>query len=228
MDPSPPRPTPRAPVAERLRDWVVWFGSARLAASAAAVIAVTVGGTWLLRSTPSRPEDGLPFATRLSTTVAAVVEPADAPAATMPAAIVVYVTGDVVAPGVYTLAAPARVNDAVSAAGGGGPNADLSVVNLAAPLHDGERVYVPEVGATVPPAIEPSSGTSSTDPAGPVNINTASADELDVLPGVGPATAAAIIAHREQHGPFQTVDQLAEVRGIGPAKLDALRALVTV
>ena len=65
-------------------------------------------------------------------------------------------------------------------------------------------------------------------PAGPVNVNTATADQLDVLPGVGPTTAAAIVAHREQHGPFQSVDQLGDVRGIGPAKLEALRGLVTV
>jgi competence protein ComEA len=69
---------------------------------------------------------------------------------------------------------------------------------------------------------------ADTTPAGPVNVNSATEDQLDVLPGVGPTTAAAIVAHREQHGPFQTIDQLGDVRGIGPAKLDALRALVTV
>jgi competence protein ComEA len=65
-------------------------------------------------------------------------------------------------------------------------------------------------------------------PAAPVDINTASIDQLDVLPGVGPATAAAIVAYRDQHGPFQTIDQLGEVRGIGPSKLDAIRGLVVV
>ena len=94
---------------------------------------------------------------------------------------------------------------------------------------------MPEVGATIPPVIEIGPGTGIETgtgtpgrPAGPVDVNTASADQLDVLPGVGPATAAAIISHRQQYGPFQSVDQLAEVRGIGPVKLEALRGLVTV
>ncbi|HSB85370.1 MAG TPA: ComEA family DNA-binding protein, partial [Ilumatobacteraceae bacterium] len=213
---------------ERVRDWVVWFGPARLATSALAIIAVVAGGAWLLQSSPSRPEDALPFATRPSATGPSAVEATSAPSTTSLGSIVVYVTGDVVSPGVYTLDSPARVNDAVAAAGGGGPNADLTVVNLAAPVHDGERVYVPIVGATVPPLIEAAPSTMDSEPAGPVNINTATMDQLDVLPGVGPTTAAAIVAHRQQHGPFQTVEQLADVRGIGPAKLDALRGLVTV
>jgi competence protein ComEA len=129
---------------------------------------------------------------------------------------------------VYTLALPARVTDAVAAAGGAGAQADLNVVNLAAALHDGERVYVPKVGEVIPAVVAGEQSTGSTDPAGPVNVNSATADQLDVLPGVGPTTAAAIIAHREQHGPFQSVEQLGDVRGIGPAKLDALRGLVTV
>jgi competence protein ComEA len=143
------------------------------------------------------------------------------------ASIVVYVAGAVAEPGVYRLAASARVNDAVAIAGGAAAGADLNMVNLAAVVHDGERVYVPAVGEAMPPVIE-YSPAANTSPAGPVNINSATAEQLDVLPGVGPATASAIVAHREQHGPFQTVEQLGDVRGIGPAKLDALRGLVTV
>ncbi len=223
MDPSLPRPAaPRSPV-DRARDWVVWFGPGRLVATALAVVAVVVGGTWLLKGSPSRAEDALPFATHPPTTIPA----ATVPSTTIASSIVVYVAGSVAMPGIYTLDAPARVNDAVLAAGGVGANADLGVVNLAAAVHDGERVYVPAVGEAVPPAIDaaPDAGTL---PVGPVNINSATADQLDVLPGVGPATAAAIVAHRVQHGPFQTVEQLGDVRGIGPAKLDALRGLVTV
>ncbi len=227
MESSLPRPAPpRSPI-DRLREWVVWFGPGRLVATAFAVVAVVVGGTWLLKGSPSRAEDALPFATRAtptSTTAAVVV----APFTTLATSIVVYVAGQVAIPGIYTLAATARVNDAVLAAGGPRATADLGVVNLAATLHDGERVYVPAAGEAVPPLIESAPGATGTSPAEPVNINAATAAQLDVLPGVGPATAAAIVAHRQQHGPFQSVEQLGDVRGIGPAKLDALRGLVTV
>lgn len=224
MDSSLPRPAPPRSPSDRVREWVVWFGPGRLVATALAVIAVVVGGTWLLKASPSRTEDALPFATHSSTTTITI---ATVPSTTIASSIVVYVAGSVAVPGIYRLAASARVNDAVLAAGGADADADLGVVNLAAAVHDGERVYVPEVGEAIPPAIEaaPAAGTS---PSEPVNINSATADQLDVLPGVGPATAAAIVAHRLQHGPFQTVEQLGDVRGIGPAKLDALRGLVTV
>jgi competence protein ComEA len=142
---------------------------------------------------------------------------------------VVHVAGAVVAPGVYSLAGSPRVTDAVAAAGGMSVEADPNAVNLAAPVHDGERVYIPKVGEVTAVAVNNAGGPAiAAGPVGPVNLNTATAEELDVLPGVGPATAAAIVAHRQQHGPFQTVDQLGDVRGIGPAKLDALRGLVTV
>ena len=96
------------------------------------------------------------------------------------------------------------------------------------PASTAGTIYVPVVGEIVPAVLAGDPVADSTTPAGPVNINTATADQLDVLPGVGPTTAAAIVAHREQHGPFQSVDQLGDVRGIGPAKLEALRGLVTV
>jgi competence protein ComEA len=196
-----------------------------LAATALAVLAVVAGGTWLLKGSPGRAEDQLPFASHpVSTTVASVA----VSTTTAAAAVVVYVTGAVTVPGVYTLALPARVTDAVAAAGGAGAQADLNVVNLAAVLHDGERVYVPKVGEVIPVVAAGEPSADSIVPAGPVNVNSATADQLDVLPGVGPTTAAAIIAHREQHGLFQSVEQLGDVRGIGPAKLDALRGLVTV
>jgi len=229
MDPSLPRPAPpRSPV-ERAREWVVWFGPGRLVATAVAVIAVVLGGTWLLRGSPPRPEDQLPFATHPATTTATTIDVAvAAPSTTVATQVVVYVAGAVSRPGVYTLVVAARVTDAITAAGGPAPEADLDIVNLAEALHDGERIYVPAVGETIPPAIASASAPRDTLPHGPVNINSATADQLDVLPGVGPATAASIIAYREQHGPFSSVEQLADVRGIGPAKLDALRGLVTV
>ena len=235
MDSSLPRPAPPRSLGQRFREWVVWFGPGRLAATALAVIAVVTGGTWLLEGSPSRAEDQLPFAAHSSASttnsiVSAVGGPSASSASTSVAAsIVVYVAGAVAVPGVYTLDNPARVTDAVTAAGGVVVGADLDVVNLAATVHDGERVYVPKVGGTVPPVVGADVAVvDNTTPIGPVNVNSATAEELDVLPGVGPTTAAAIVTHRQQHGPFQTVEQLADVRGIGPAKLDALRGLVTV
>ena len=141
------------------------------------------------------------------------------------------------APGVQQLSGGARVVDAVDRAGGATPDADLARVNLAAPVQDGQQVYIPRVGEPMPPppagtAPAPGAGggagSPAGTPAGPVNLNTASADELDTLPGVGPATSAAIIAHRQEQGPFTSVDQLLDVRGIGDAKLAELRDLVTV
>lgn len=229
MDPSLPRPAPpRSPI-DRLREWVVWFGPGRLAATALAVIAVVAGGTWLLKDSPGRAEDQLPFASR--TTVPATVTAgtsAPVPSTTIASEIVVYVAGAVTRPGVYTLDSAARVTDALDAAGGAGSQADLDVVNLAAAVRDGERIYVPVVGEVIPALVAGDSEPEATAPAGPVNVNLATADQLDVLPGVGPTTAAAIVAHRQENGPFLTVEQLGDVRGIGPAKLDALRGLVTV
>jgi len=227
MDPDLPRPAPRRPPVEWIREWVLWFGAGRLAATAFAVVAVVLGGIWLLQGSPSRAEDQLPFASRSTSSVAREVE-LPTTTSTTPSAVVVYVTGAVGAPGVYTLPSPARVTDAITAAGGAASDADLDVVNLAATVRDGERIYVPKAGEPVPPVVAGEVVIDSSVPAGPVEINTATVDQLDVLPGVGPATAAAIVAYRDQHGPFQTVDQLAEVRGIGPAKLDAIRALVVV
>jgi competence protein ComEA len=141
---------------------------------------------------------------------------------------------------VYRLAAGARVVDAVEIAGGLLPEADVDVINLAAPLADGQRVYVPLVGQAPPAVVTGGGATGSAGSAGgsgaadaataggPVAVNSATAEQLDTLPGIGPATAAAIIAYRDQHGPFSSVEQLGEVRGIGPAKLDALRDLVSV
>jgi competence protein ComEA len=165
---------------------------------------------------------------------------------TVPAEVVVHVAGAVGAPGVQRLPGGSRVVDAVEAAGGANPDADLGRINLAVPVQDGQQVYVPRVGEVPPTPVggaggpsvgsggsSGSSGSSGGAPGSaaagqPVNVNTASADELDTLPGVGPATAEAIISHREQNGPFTSVDQLLDVRGIGDAKLEQLRDLVVV
>src|SRR4051812_28334545 len=228
MHPDLPRPAPPRSAVERFREWVVWFGPGRLAATAFAVVAVVLGGVWLLQGSPSRAEDQLPFASRLSSSSSNASTSLELPTTTTSSTVVVYVAGAVASPGVYTLASPARVTDAVAAAGGAAAAADLDVINLAATVHDGERIYVPEVGEVVPPVVAGDPISDSSVPAGPVDVNTATVDQLDVLPGVGPTTAAAIVAYRDQHGPFQTIDQLGEVRGIGPSKLDAIRGLVVV
>jgi competence protein ComEA len=148
------------------------------------------------------------------------------------ASLLVHVVGAVQRPGVVEVRAGARVADAIDAAGGAKPSADLQRLNLAAPVSDGARVAVPAVGEGAPPLDPstitgaPTSGAGTTE--GPINLNTATEGQLDELPGVGPATAAAIVSDREANGPFATVDDLARVRGIGEAKLAALRDLVTV
>jgi competence protein ComEA len=131
------------------------------------------------------------------------------------------------------VAAGGRVADAIGVAGGTAAEADAEQLNLAARLSDGERIYVPRQGESAPPVLDPggtspSSGGTAGAPAGPVDLNTATAQELEALPGVGPATSKAILAYRTSHGRFRSVTELLEVPGIGPAKLEALRPLVRV
>jgi competence protein ComEA len=144
--------------------------------------------------------------------------------------LVVHVMGAVRHPGVYSLPAGVRVGDAITAAGGLGEGADVERLNLAERVADGQRIYVLRTGQSAPATLAQSApaGTSSSNSTGPVNLNTASASELDALPGVGPATAQAIISYRNEHGPFSAVEQLASVKGIGPAKLAQLVQLVQV
>jgi competence protein ComEA len=139
--------------------------------------------------------------------------------------VTVHVAGAVRDPGVYRLRSGERVDDAVQRAGGATGKADLSAVNLAAPLEDGRQILVPVRAEAGPAAAGP--GAVGTAPA-KVNLNTATAEQLDTLAGVGPATAAKILAHREQHGAFGSVEELADVPGIGERRLAALRELVTV
>jgi len=137
--------------------------------------------------------------------------------------VTVHVAGAVIEPGVYELAGIARVRDAIVAAGGPRVDADWNALNLAALLADGVRIYVPMLGEEVAPSLLLPPVVVSAAPAGPINVNIAGAAELEALPGVGPATAAAIIEERERNGPFLDVDDLDRVPGIGPAKLEALR-----
>ncbi|MGB9594353.1 MAG: helix-hairpin-helix domain-containing protein, partial [Anaerolineae bacterium] len=115
--------------------------------------------------------------------------------------------------------------DAVQAAGGATQDADLALVNLAARVADGQQVHIPRVGEKAP---QKSQATAIPTLAGPLNLNTATAAELEQLPGIGPALAARIVQYRQEHGPFRTVDALLLVSGIGPSTLEKIRGLVTV
>ena len=144
--------------------------------------------------------------------------------------LVVHVDGCVASPGVYELAGPdLRVNDAVEAAGGLLPEADTSQMNLAAGLADGQKVLVPARAEEGAAAAAPGGGAvSQTDAASLVNINLATADQLQALSGVGEATARAIVEDREAHGPFSSVEDLMRVSGRGPKKFDKLMGQICV
>jgi competence protein ComEA len=157
------------------------------------------------------------------------------------AATVVQVAGAVMSPGLYSLTAGARVDDAVRAAGGLAAEAAADQLNLAAKVVDGQRLYVPRSGEATPPATGSSAGAASNPPSGlsstagasgsssvMVDINSATAEQLDELPGVGPTTAEAIVEYRTANGPFRSVEDLANVKGIGPAKLARIRPHATV
>jgi competence protein ComEA len=139
--------------------------------------------------------------------------------------VVVHVVGAVKRPGLYELPEASRVADAVERAGGVTAKADVSLVNLAAPIADGVQVVVPARISAAPAAAAATGATAA--PAGPISLNSATAEQLDALPGVGPVTAQKIIDHRAQNGAFRSVDDLDAVPGIGPARMEELRPLVT-
>ena len=143
--------------------------------------------------------------------------------------VVVEVRGEVEAPGVFALSPGARLQDAIAAAGGLSREADLSTVNLARRLRDGELVVIlalPAPGST-PTILTAGAGDAAEDSRARININTATANELESLPGVGEVTAARIVAYREQNGPFRSVDDLIHVQGISDRTIDEFRDLVT-
>ena len=150
-----------------------------------------------------------------------------------PSAIAVYVSGAVGEPGVYELPSGARAADALKAAGGASPDADLERLNLAKRLSDGEHVRAPRRGdnSAAAPNVAPQT-YARTDaeapplPAGKIDINSADADSLETLPGIGPARAQAIIEHRQANGPFAGVDDIIQVRGIGDGILESIRDLI--
>lgn len=152
-------------------------------------------------------------------------QPVAAPAAqvgTAPALeAFVHVAGAVRRPGVYRAPPGGRVLQAIRLAGGPTAKADLSSLNLAARIQDGQQIFVP---ATPPPGAPAApAGSPGAAPSGPVSLSSATAEELDALDGIGPTIAARIVAWRQEHGGFASVDQLLEVPGIGPGRLEAIR-----
>lgn len=235
--PDPIEPWPerlRATVVERLPQW------RRTLAGGALMAVLALVGWWLLRPPPAPIELDLPVESSsaagsgaASGASASTVGPV-ATATTVAAEVVVHAAGAVVEPGLYRLAIGARIADLLAVAGGATPEADLDRLNLAAPVADGQRVYVLRRDETAEPVAvggvggAPPGASAVTTVPGPVDLNSATAAELDTLPGVGPSTASAIIAYRDEHGSFTAVDELLEVRGIGEAKLAELRERVRV
>lgn len=139
-------------------------------------------------------------------------------------ALVVHLTGWVVHPGLVKVPAGSRVGDVLAAAGGARPGAALDSVNLAEPVVDGQQVVVPGPGEPTPAQVEAGPNGAG----GPIRLNTANPEQLESLPGVGPVLAERIVAHREANGPFEVIEDLLEVSGIGESKLASIRDLVVV
>jgi competence protein ComEA len=140
--------------------------------------------------------------------------------------LLVHVVGEVHKPGLYRLREGSRVADALDRAGGAKPKAALAFVNLAAPVADGQQVVVPRRGDQLPTGGASVSGAIPGMPTQKIRLNSATLEELDTLPGVGPVTAQKILDYRTEHGAFQTVDELDAVPGIGPTRLAELKPLV--
>lgn len=172
----------------------------------ALLVLLTLAGRVALRSEPAAP------------TAAPVKLKAEPVAARK---LVVHVVGAVRRPGLYRLPDGSRVDDAIRRAGGPRPKAALELVNLAAPVADGQQVTVPVKGA----AVDAATGTPGTGGTR-VHLNSATLEQLDELPGIGPITAQKIIDYRTAHGAFGSVDELDAVPGIGPARLAELKGLV--
>lgn len=220
---------------------IKWFGLSRLIGSVLSLIAVALAGWWLLRVPPPPPEDSIPIASTATTVSFAVSSPQATELDTeldaklvreLATELTVHIAGAVKTPGVYQLQVGARINDGVVAAGGATAQADLDSVNLAMLLSEGEQIYIPKRNdkphIIVQPRFTSSNNLNSSNSATnnelqiSININTATAIELEQLAGVGPSTAKAIIEFRQKNGGFKTVEDLLNVRGIGPAKLSEI------
>ena len=204
-----------------IRPRVLTRRTAQLVLTAAIAVVAILVGVWLFAPPPSRIEDGLNHAASASSNHMedeARIDFSD------DAMLAIHVAGEVMSSGVHQLPAGSRVIDAINAAAGPTSSAELDALNLAAFVADGDRIYVPsedEVGGDSLLAVGQGVETS-------ININRASAAELEALPGVGPATADQIVRDRNANGPFSSVDDLTRVSGIGPATVEKLRDLASV
>lgn len=193
-----------------------------LAYAIAILVVLVLGGRFALGGGEAAPGDA-------SETIEAGSGSTQLEKATEPPAriLLVHVVGAVHEPGLYRLRDGSRVADAVERAGGAKPKAALELVNLAAPVADGQQVLVPRRGEAFPAAgASPGSTGQPGAPAQKVHLNSATFEELDTLPGVGPITAQKILDYRTEHGAFQTIDELDAVPGIGPTRLAELKPLV--
>ena len=235
---------------EKCSHFLQWYGPARAFATAGSVAVVCVGAWWLLRAPAPPLENSIPLVSIASTSDSSSSSVVGAiPNTTLVGVreVVVHVAGAVNTPGVYRLKPTARVIDAVNAAGGVTASADTAAVNLALPLLDAEQIYIPSrtsqkphttvaVQRKPPASSSPSStsvastpgATESTIKSALVNINTATALELEALPSVGPSTAKAIVSFRTKNGPFGKAEDLLKVPGIGDGKLAAMKPFVAL
>ena len=206
---------------EQLRPRVFTRRTAQLIFTAGIAVVAIFVGVWLFAPPPSRVEEALNYAAPAETEDLGLSPDLTFDDASM---LAIHVAGEVVSSGVHELPAGSRVIDAITAAEGPTSSAELDALNLAAFLADGDRIYVPsleEVDGDSLLVLEQGVGAS-------ININRASAGELEALPGVGPATADQIVRDREANGPFASVDDLTRVSGIGPATVEKLRDLASV
>jgi competence protein ComEA len=217
----------------KVKTTIKWFGLSRLIGSVLSLIVVALAGWWLLRVPPPPPEDSIPIASTATTLSFAVSSPQKIELeAKLVRELTVHIAGAVKTPGLYQLRVGARINDGVIAAGGATAQADLDSVNLAMLLSEGEQIYIPRRNEKphiiVQPRFTNSNNSNSSNNSTnsqlqiSININTATAIELEQLAGVGPSTAKAIIEFRQKNGGFKTVEDLLNVRGIGPAKLSEI------
>ena len=214
----------------KVKTTIKWFGLSRLIGSVLSLIAVALAGWWLLRVPPPPPEDSIPIASTATTLSFAVSSPQKIELeAKLVRELTVHIAGAVKTPGLYQLRVGARINDGVIAAGGATAQADLDSVNLAMLLSEGEQIYIPKRNEKPHIIVQPrftnsnsSNNSTNSQLQISININTATAIELEQLAGVGPSTAKAIIEFRQKNGGFKTVEDLLNVRGIGPAKLSEI------
>ena len=150
------------------------------------------------------------------------------PTSTPPSDVRVYMTGAVNEPGVHRVEEGARLADAVEAAGGAAPDADLVAVNLAMRVADEDHWHIPRIGEAGPPSTTVPGSADTPGGSDKVDVNSASAEELETLPQIGEVRARDIVAHRDTNGPFDTIEDLIEVSGIGPRTLDTIRDLIEV